>query len=497
MPTVTYQYNGVGLVSDMVVSGESSFTYSYNAANQLSSVTNPNSVQVSFTGACPEHTRGDNGGRRTRITDPGSYVEYVYNARNWLTDVRNRTTGGTTRYDATYYYQDGNLWDHTGNPVKRVENLAGSTYTTTLRYDAVYRQTEETKRDSGNNVVYSLTYGYDAVGNRTTRTLGGTTIHYGCDDNNKLTKIGTTSGGNDLATFGYDSNGNMTSVAGSLFGSKTMVYNDDNRLASIVCGGTTDYYYTYTGLRYRARLGGTYYRYLYNGVRVLEELDDSGTMTARYTTENGNCGGVLLHLHRPTGTLSRFPMYDNIGTVRGLVDASGTVTDTYELDTFGRSVSSTGTTPNPYRYGGAWGYITDPSGLLQLGQRYYWPELGRFVSQDPARDEANSYEYAQGNPVANVDPEGLACHRGTLTGCKLKSSSGPLAGKCPKTLDYEISINECPGKKVKNCRHVTGPQQYTIRKYTYVGKGRFRIKILLMECVYDCKFDGQECDVCP
>ena len=107
--TITYQYNGVGLVSDMAVSGESSFTYSYNARNQLSSVTNPNSIQVSFT--------YDNGGRRTRITDPGSYVEYVYNARNWLTDVRNRTTGGTTRYDATYYYQDGSLWDHTGNPV--------------------------------------------------------------------------------------------------------------------------------------------------------------------------------------------------------------------------------------------------------------------------------------------------------------------------------------------------------------------------------------------
>ena len=40
-------------------------------------------------------------------------------------------------------------------------------------------------------------------------------------------------------------------------------------------------------------------------------------------------------------------MYDNIGSVRGLVDASGTVTDCYELDTFGRQVSSSGTTPEP------------------------------------------------------------------------------------------------------------------------------------------------------
>jgi len=215
----------------------------------------------------------------------------------------------------------------------------------------------------------------------------------------------------------------MTGVSGTMFGSKsptrhslrlcrygdgaTMVYNDDNRLTSSTYGGVTDlYYYTYTGLRYRARLGGTYYRYLYHGERVLEELNDSGTMQARYTTEDGSYYGQWLHLYRTSGTLSRFPMYDNIGTARGLVDASGTVTDTYELDTFGRSVSSSGTTPNPYRYGGAWGYITDPSGMLQLGARYYWPEIGRFISQDPIGSGVNWYIYAEDNPLVWIDPEG-------------------------------------------------------------------------------------------
>jgi RHS repeat-associated protein len=166
------------------------------------------------------------------------------------------------------------------------------------------------------------------------------------------------------------------------------------------------YYYTYTGLRYRAMLAGTTYRYLYNGERVLEELNDSGTMQARYTTEDGSYYGQWLHLYRPSGSLSRFPMYDNIGSARGLLDASGTATDWYELDTFGRQVSSSGTTPNPYRYGGAWGYISDPSGLQQLGHRFYWPELGRFVSQDPIGDGDNWYEYAASNPVMGTDPDG-------------------------------------------------------------------------------------------
>ena len=54
----------------------------------------------------------------------------------------------------------------------------------------------------------------------------------------------------------------------------------------------------------------------------------------------------------------------------------------------------------------AWGYITDPSGMLQLGARYYWPEVGRFVSQDPIGDGVNWYIYAEDNPLVWVDPTG-------------------------------------------------------------------------------------------
>jgi RHS repeat-associated protein len=70
-------------------------------------------------------------------------------------------------------------------------------------------------------------------------------------------------------------------------------------------------------------------------------------------------------------------------------------------------MGSTGTTPNPYRFGGAWGYITDPSGMQQLGARYYWPEVGRFGQQDPLRTFTNRYVYAKNEPLYWIDPEGL------------------------------------------------------------------------------------------
>ena len=181
-------------------------------------------------------------------------------------------------------------------------------------------------------------------------------------------------------------------------------------------------------------LNGAPRRYFYNGERVLEELSDSGTMQARYTTENDSYYGQWLHLYRPTGSLSRFPMYDNIGSTRGLLDASGTATDWYELDTFGRQVSSSGTTPNPYRFGAAWGYITDPSGMLQLGQRFYWPEVGRFIQQDPIGDGTNWYAYAENNPLVWVDPEGWAYAEATIGPngqgeLRLYHDNGKLSGR--------------------------------------------------------------------
>lgn len=63
--------------------------------------------------------------------------------------------------------------------------------------------------------------------------------------------------------------------------------------------------------------------------------------------------------------ISRFPMYDGVGTARGLVDNSGAVTGRVTLGAFGHQFGPWTGTTNPYRYGGAWGYMTDPSGLLQ------------------------------------------------------------------------------------------------------------------------------------
>ncbi len=49
------------------------------------------------------------------------------------------------------------------------------------------------------------------------------------------------------------------------------------------------------------------------------------------------------------------------------------------------------------------------SGLMNEGQRYFNPELGRFMTRDPLgfADGTNPYAYVHDNPWTNFDPEGL------------------------------------------------------------------------------------------
>jgi len=61
---------------------------------------------------------------------------------------------------------------------------------------------------------------------------------------------------------------------------------------------------------------------------------------------------------------------------------------------------------NPF---GFTGYQTDDiSGMYYAQARYYAPTMGRFMAEDPIKDRTNWYGYCDANPLAFVDPSGLA-----------------------------------------------------------------------------------------
>ena len=75
---------------------------------------------------------------------------------------------------------------------------------------------------------------------------------------------------------------------------------------------------------------------------------------------------------------------DHLDSVRRLVDQGGVEVARFEYDAFGNPLIATGSRPElagRFGYGGReWDAET---GLLYLRARYYDPELGRFLSEDP------------------------------------------------------------------------------------------------------------------
>ena len=110
---------------------------------------------------------------------------------------------------------------------------------------------------------------------------------------------------------------------------------------------------------------------------------------------------------------SHVPLPDVLGSVRILLDGGQNLTDGYAFEGFGSQVSGGGSTSNPYRYVGLFGYYEDQeTGLVLLSRRYYDASVGRFLTRDPidyAGGDWGLYGYVGGRPVGMADPAGLQC----------------------------------------------------------------------------------------
>ncbi len=107
---------------------------------------------------------------------------------------------------------------------------------------------------------------------------------------------------------------------------------------------------------------------------------------------------------------------DALGSVRQLVDETGTVTLAQAFQPYGETLSSAGTGSTTYGYTGEWtdSYIK----LIYLRSRYYAPETGRFITKDVWPGDytrplsLNGWLYTYANPVNWVDPSGMCAGDG-------------------------------------------------------------------------------------
>ena len=215
-------------------------------------------------------------------------------------------------------------------------------------YDSLYRLTSETITEGEKVTVY--TYAYDNVSNRILKTENGAATEYVYNALNQLVSDSET-------TYEYDLNGNLIRVIGTA-NSALYEYNAENKLVkATVQNGVLvteeSYTYDYEGNRtskttHRSDGVTEYVKYLNDNsslTNVLAEIDSEGSVQAYYTI-----GADLISQERD-GKKSYY-VYDGHGSVVGLANESGVVTDTYSYDAFGNLLKSTGSTKNCYRYCG-------------------------------------------------------------------------------------------------------------------------------------------------
>lgn len=99
---------------------------------------------------------------------------------------------------------------------------------------------------------------------------------------------------------------------------------------------------------------------------------------------------------------------DHLGSVRGLMNSSGSLADTINYSAFGTPSETYPSVGDRYKFQG--GQFDSTTGLERFGAREYSPNTGTWVNQDPVRFKAgdsNLYRFVFNSPVDGTDPTGL------------------------------------------------------------------------------------------
>ena len=274
-------------------------------------------------------------------------------------------------------------------------------FSRTFGYDGLNRLAtlnQSSGNATGCSSTFSLSWAYDAWGNRTDQNVTGGTcnpFHATVNSQNQLTG----------SPYQYDAAGNMIHDA-----SHTYAYDAENRLASVDGGSTARYGYDALGKRVQKTAGSAVTQYIHdlNGQVILEtDGNGNGSPIADYIYL---AGGLVAEYKNST---TYFAHADHLGSARLLTALNQSVAQNLDYLPFGELNSSdSGITTHEFT-----GDERDSeTGLDHTWFRQYSSSLGRWMQPDPAGLAAvdisnpqswNRYAYVTNDPLDYIDPYGL------------------------------------------------------------------------------------------
>jgi len=149
----------------------------------------------------------------------------------------------------------------------------------------------------------------------------------------------------------------------------------------------------------------------------------------------------ILAQHTGGHTAARyFYLHDRLGSVRLIMNGSGTVVKDYTYEPFGEVINSGGTFNNSFMFTGQ--YFDSEIEEYYLRARQYNPHIGRFASRDPVDGEfqepltLHKYLYCGNDPIDNTDPTGERTKEETLTSTAIGAGIDASATTAAVALAY-------------------------------------------------------------
>ena len=429
--TVGYEWGSMGERTAICYPDGRRTAYEYNEAMQLSALkllsddAQEKTILYSY----------DEAGRLTGKQFPGgNRTDYSYNGAGKIKEILHTGADFTERYHYDY--------DVMGNKVlaeKERPGLPEDSGNFSYDYDALNRLTSVAC-----NGKTLRTYGYDAFGNRNTRTeyqAAGelvTTYHY--NTKNQLMQE-TNAGG--TRNYNYDHRGNLLSVTSGEEVLKAYGFDAANRMSSSVdrtAGEITKAYYQYNGLGHR--VGQTIAS---GNADVTQTIRYTLDLTRQYHNLLQKTGNGLDQTYFWDGNVTgmeengrdHFYFQDDLGSPMRLTDEDGRSEEVYGFDEFGNDIrTAKDIFKDSLQSFGFTGYQMDSVGALYFAQaRRYEAGVGRFISEDfikghiAAPYTMNHYNYCWNRPLDLVDLNGMEPTAGVI-----KALMDML--KCDETVSY-------------------------------------------------------------
>ena len=324
-------------------------------------------------------------------------------------------SNNTTALNASFLVESYS-WDLEGNYKSRFSSGASGGYAanTSFIYDGFGRL----KQEVGTPAPQSFTYD-----DNSNRLSNGAKSYTYLPNTNRLYSRDAVLPTLDAA--GNTLNNGLTSGLG-----QTYTWDSFGRLLNVTTAtGTTQYQYNYLNQRVSKTLSNgskTLYHYDHEG-RLFLETSSTGVMQAWYLYhDSGDIAAIIYGANSPYNAAAQeqvlYVHSDHLGTPRIAFDAAKRVVWRWESDAFGTTLplqdpdNDGKATVINLRFPGQ--YYDAETKLHYNWNRYYDPQLGRYISSDPIGLDGglNTFGYVGQSPLMGIDPDGLNPYAGRAAG---------------------------------------------------------------------------------